>query len=145
VRDNGSQHSSDVRLGGVYRWMSIIVSIQCHSQPFFKSYFSQFFGLVLPICLMILCTPIPIIFSPWFSTWGFHSHFVGVRYSIKDPLGGTLFALAHLCVLCPTIVAHPTCIFPFLADDTHMVSFALDVVPMFLWLHEELSTLGLLV
>jgi hypothetical protein len=51
---------------------------------------------------------------------------------IGDPLGGTLFVLAHLHTICPTIATHPTYIFLSLADDTHIVGPASDVILMFL-------------
>ncbi len=38
-----------------------------------------------------------------------------------DPLGRVLFALAHLHVFCSTIVIHPTCVFPSLANDIYIV------------------------
>jgi hypothetical protein len=44
--------------------------------------FVWFFGLDFPICSMILSTPIPIVFFLGFPTWGFHNHFVEVRYMI---------------------------------------------------------------
>jgi hypothetical protein len=47
---------------------------------------------------------------------------------IMDPLGGMLFVLAQLCGLCPTIVAHLTCVFPSLVDDTHIVGLTSYVV-----------------
>jgi hypothetical protein len=51
---------------------------------------------------------------------------------IGDPLGGTLFFLAHFCALRPTIVTHPTYVFPSLVDDTHIIGLASNVVPTFL-------------
>jgi len=48
--------------------------------------------------------------------------------------GGMLFALAHLCVLHLTITTHPACVFFSLANDTHMVGFASNVVLIFLQL-----------
>ncbi len=36
---------------------------------------------------MILCMPIPIIFFSSFMTWGFHNHFIGVRYTPRGPNG----------------------------------------------------------
>jgi hypothetical protein len=50
---------------------------------------------------------------------------------IGDPLGGVLFALAHLHTLRPIAIAHLTCVFPSLVDDTHIVSLASDVLPIF--------------
>ncbi|KAL2612370.1 hypothetical protein R1flu_024062 [Riccia fluitans] len=44
-----------------------------------------------------------------------------------DPLGGALFALAHLCALRTMALEHPLCLFPSLADDTHIVG-PLEVV-----------------
>jgi hypothetical protein len=49
----------------------------------------------------------------------------------EGPIKGTLFILAHLHVICPTIVAHPTCVFLSLADDTHIVGSALNEVFIF--------------
>jgi hypothetical protein len=54
-----------------------------------------------------------------------------------------LFVLAHLCILHPTITTHPTCVFPSLANDTHIASPASDVLLTFLHLYEELLALGL--
>jgi hypothetical protein len=48
-----------------------------------------------------------------------------------DPLGGMLFALVHFRALHFTATTHLTCVFPSLADDTHMIGFALDVLPIF--------------
>jgi len=64
---------------------------------------------------------------------------------IRDPLGGMLFALAHLRAFCPTAATHLTCVFPSLKNDTHIVGPTLDVVLVFLQLQEEFTTLGLLV
>ncbi|KAL2613014.1 hypothetical protein R1flu_024706 [Riccia fluitans] len=38
-----------------------------------------------------------------------------------DPLDGALFALAHLRALRTTASEHPLCLFPSLADNTHIV------------------------
>jgi hypothetical protein len=53
-----------------------------------------------------------------------------------DPLGGMLFALAHLCIVCPIVIAHLTCIFLLLAYDMYIVGPTSDVFPIFLWLQE---------
>jgi hypothetical protein len=45
-----------------------------------------------------------------------------------DPLGGTLFALVHFCVFRPLVTTHLTCVYLSLANDTHVVNHALDVV-----------------
>jgi hypothetical protein len=46
-------------------------------------------------------------------------------------LGRVLFTLAHFCALPPTATAHPTCVFPSLVDDMHIVGHASNVVPFF--------------
>ncbi len=43
-----------------------------------------------------------------------------------------LFALTQLCDFCLIVVAHPTCVFPSLVNDMHIVRFALDAVFVFL-------------
>jgi len=48
-----------------------------------------------------------------------------------DPLGGMLFALAHFRTLCPTTTTHFTCVFLSLANDTHIVGPASNVLPFF--------------
>jgi len=42
-----------------------------------------------------------------------------------------LFALIHFHVLHPIAATHPTCVFPSLANDMHIVGFALDVLSFF--------------
>ncbi len=53
-----------------------------------------------------------------------------------------MFILVHLRVLCTIAVIHPTCVFPSLVDDTHIVGPASTVVLAFLQLQKELSTVG---
>ncbi len=43
--------------------------------------FYKYFGSTFPICLMIQCVFIPIIFLVSFSTQGCHNHFVQVLYT----------------------------------------------------------------
>jgi len=43
-----------------------------------------------------------------------------------------LFALAHFRALCPIVATHPTCVFPSLVDDMHIIGLASDVLPIFL-------------
>ncbi|KAL2635415.1 hypothetical protein R1flu_006894 [Riccia fluitans] len=62
-----------------------------------------------------------------------------------DPLGGALFALAHLCALRTMASEHPLCLFPSLADDTHIVGPPEAVVPAFHTLEGHLSAVGLTV
>ncbi len=52
------------------------------------------------------------------------------------------FALVHLHVLCFIVTTHPTCVSPLLANDMHIISPTLDVLPIFLQLHEEFGALG---
>jgi hypothetical protein len=66
-----------------------------------------------------------------FPTWGSHSHFVGIRYTIKGPigpLGGALFALTHLCTFHIVTTTHPTYVYLYLVDDTHIVGPTSNVV-----------------
>ncbi|KAL2613061.1 hypothetical protein R1flu_024753 [Riccia fluitans] len=56
-----------------------------------------------------------------------------------DPLGGILFALAHLRALRTVASEHPLCLFPSLADDTHIVGPLEAVVPAFHTLECHLS------
>jgi hypothetical protein len=42
-----------------------------------------------------------------------------------------LFALAHFRALYPIAIARPTCVFPSLVGDTHIVGLASDVLPIF--------------
>jgi len=87
--------------------------------------------------------PIPTIFFPSFLIWGSHSHFIEIKYTTRKPLEGTLFTLVHLLALRLTITTHFIYVFPSLVNDTHILGLALDVIPVFLWLQEELSALNL--
>ncbi|KAL2629302.1 hypothetical protein R1flu_013988 [Riccia fluitans] len=62
-----------------------------------------------------------------------------------DPLGGALFALAHLRALRTMALEHPLCMFPSLADDTHIVGPSEVVLPAFHSLEGHLSAVGLTV
>ncbi|KAL2612956.1 hypothetical protein R1flu_024648 [Riccia fluitans] len=62
-----------------------------------------------------------------------------------DPLGGALFALAHLRALRTMASEHSLCLFPYLADDTHIVGPPEAVVPAFHTLEGHLSVVGLTV
>ncbi|KAL2641238.1 hypothetical protein R1flu_008825 [Riccia fluitans] len=63
----------------------------------------------------------------------------------EDPLGGALFALAHLCSLRTMASEHPLCLFPSLANDTHIVGPLETIVPAFHTLEGHLSAVGLIV
>jgi hypothetical protein len=60
-------------------------------------------------------------------------------------LGGVLFALAHLRAFCFTATAHPTCVFPLLTNDMHIVGLTLNVLPIFLQLQKEFGAIKNLV
>ncbi|KAL2610235.1 hypothetical protein R1flu_028808 [Riccia fluitans] len=62
-----------------------------------------------------------------------------------DPLGGALFALAHLCALRTVASKHPLCLFLSLANDTHIVGPLEVVVPAFHTLEGHLSAMSLIV
>ncbi len=87
---------------------------------------------------------ISIIFLKGLKGWGSHYHIIQVWYMTWDLLGGMLFVLVHFFALHPTIMAHPTCVFPSLANDTHIIGLASNVLPIFLRLQEEFNTLKLL-
>jgi hypothetical protein len=38
-----------------------------------------------------------------------------------DPLGGALFALTHFRALCFIVNHFPSCLFPFIVNDTHSI------------------------
>ncbi len=50
------------------------------------------------------------------------------------PLGGALFALVYFRVFHFIVVAHLTCVFPSLADDTHIIGLASYMLLAFLQL-----------
>jgi hypothetical protein len=51
-----------------------------------------------------------------FSTQGSHSDFVGIKYTTKGPTGKSI-----ACSITFALFTYPTCVFPLLVDDTHMV------------------------
>jgi hypothetical protein len=95
--------------------MFVTPSIRCHSQPFLRAMiFAQFFGLYFPICLTILHMPIPTVFSPSFLTWGFHSHFVEIRYTIGGPIGRNVVCFSSPSCSSPYSTNPPYLCFLFL-------------------------------
>ncbi|KAL2629623.1 hypothetical protein R1flu_014309 [Riccia fluitans] len=62
-----------------------------------------------------------------------------------DLLVGALFALAHLRALRTVVSEHPLCLFPSLADNTHIVGPLEAVVPAFHTLEDHLSVVELTV
>ncbi|KAL2632598.1 hypothetical protein R1flu_004077 [Riccia fluitans] len=66
---------------------------------------------------------------------------VGTRQG--DPLGGVLFDLGHLRALRATVPQHLDCIFPFCADDTHIVGLVDQVLLAFHTLQDQLASVGL--
>ncbi len=88
--------------------------IWCHVQPFLGvMVFIQFFGSFFPICLTILCTSISTIFFSNFSTWEFHSHFVGIRYITWGPIERNVVYFGSLLRFSPYNNLPYLC-FPFL-------------------------------
>jgi hypothetical protein len=87
--------------------------------------------------------PIPIVFFLGFLTWGFHNHFVEVRYTTRGPIGRNIVYYGSPSHFRPILVIHPTCVFFSLVDDTHIVDLTSNVVFSFLQLEEELLALGL--
>ncbi len=136
-----------IQSGWYYIWMFETRLVQYFEQPFFRSY-------------SLLLTPW-ISFSHLFISFT-HAHrplyfskasrhrdliIISSKFGTRqgDPLGGLLFTLAHLCILCPIATTHPTFVFPSLANDTHIVGLALDELLGFLQLQKEFKALGLLV
>lgn len=144
--NNGPCNSCHVgfasKLGGITSGCSKCLSFYITKNHFSRIVvFHQYLGSIFPICPMILCIPILTIFFTSFLTWGSHYNFVSIWYTIRDPFGGALFALAHLRVVHLITTTHATCVFPSLIDDTHIVGPISNVVPTFLQLHAELTTL----
>jgi len=94
---------------------------------------------------MILHMCIPIILFPGFSTWEFHTHFVGVRYTTRGSIGRSIIYFGSSSCFSPYTTTHPTCVFPSLANNTHILGFISNAIFAFLQLQEKLLTLGLLV
>ncbi len=60
-----------------------------------------------------------------------------------DPLGGPLFVVAHYRTFLKIIMQAPKCVFPSLADDTHIVGTMSKVVLAFNHLLTQLALIGL--
>jgi hypothetical protein len=58
--------------------------------------------------------PIPIIFSPSFPTWGFHNHFVKIKYTIGGPSRGNVVYLSSPSLSSPYNNNPPYLCFPFI-------------------------------
>jgi hypothetical protein len=54
---------------------------------------------------------------------------LGTRHG--DPLGGLLFTLTHYQVLLETIMRAPSCVFPSLMNDTHIVKLMNEIICTF--------------
>jgi hypothetical protein len=76
--------------------------------------FTRFFGSALPICLMIIHTPIPIVFFPSLPTWGSHSHFVEIKYMTRGPIGRSVVCSSSPLHFSPYNSSTPYLCFPFL-------------------------------
>ncbi len=79
----------------------------------FNSFFFCSF-LLCPIIRSFFSSPLP---SKWF-----------VYYSISivthqgDPLGGPFFTLVHFHAICSSTSLFLFCLFPFIVDDTHIIT-----------------------
>jgi hypothetical protein len=62
---------------------------------------------------------------------------------IGGPIGKNIVYSSSLSSFSPYSLAHPTCVFPSLVDDMHIISLALDVVLVFLQLKQEFLALRL--
>jgi hypothetical protein len=60
-----------------------------------------------------------------------------------NQLGGVLFVLFHLCGIHHIATTHLTCVFFSLADDTHIIGFASNVILISLQLKQKFLPLGL--
>jgi hypothetical protein len=66
-----------------------------------------------------------------------------VRLQKNDSLGGFLFVLTHYQAFLKTIAQIPSCVFPFLANDTHIVSSMNKIILTFDHLSTQLTLVGL--
>jgi hypothetical protein len=73
----------------------------------------------------------PIIFFLGFLTWGFHSHFVGVKYTIKGPIGNNVVWIGSFLHSSP-YSSSPPCVFPSSVGDMHIVGPTSNVVCFFI-------------
>jgi hypothetical protein len=60
------------------------------STIFLRLQSTQLLKSTFSICLTILCMPIPIVFFSSFPKWGFHNHFVKVRYTTRGSIGKSI-------------------------------------------------------
>ncbi len=60
-----------------------------------------------------------------------------------DPLKGPLFILAHYSILLKTITWAPSCIFPSLVDNTHIVRHMNEITHVFDDRSTQLTLVGL--
>jgi hypothetical protein len=75
--------------------------------------FVRFFGSTFPICSMILHTPIPTLFFLIFLPWGFHNHFVKVRYITRGPIRRSAVCYGSPSHSSPYSGSPPYLCFPF--------------------------------
>ncbi len=60
-----------------------------------------------------------------------------------DPLKGPLFALAHYWTFLKTIAQAPSCVFPSLTNDKHIVGLMNEIIPTFDHLSTQLALVEL--
>jgi len=63
----------------------------------------------------------------------------------SDPLGGALFTLAHFKVLCSITTHFPSCLFPSIANDTHIISPPSIISSAYEHFQTELCAIGLFI
>lgn len=123
-----------IQIGWYYKWTFIMPLILYHKKPNFKNY-----GLLLVPWISFFpfvrwfyaCHPHYIFHK--LKTW--HGDFIIISFESDtwqgNPLGGMLFALAHIYVLRPIAPTHLTCVFPSFIGDTHIIGIVLDVVTIY--------------
>ncbi len=78
--------------------------------------FTRLFVLGFPICLTILCMPILNVFFSSFSTWGFHSHFVTIKYTTRGPTRRSVVCFGTPSCSLPYNSSPPYLCFMFLGE-----------------------------
>jgi len=92
--------------------------------------FAWFSRLNFPICLTMLCTPIPTIFFSCFLTWGFHSHFIKVKYITRGPIGKNVVCPNSLLQSSPYNYNPPYLCFLFVGGWYTYIRYWSNVVPI---------------
>jgi hypothetical protein len=75
--------------------------------------FTQIYKSIFPLCLTIICMPIPTVFFSSFLTWEFHNHFIQIKYTIGGPIGKNIVCSCLLSCFSPYNNNSPYLWFPF--------------------------------